>query len=58
MSLKKQLAEFDAKLKALSFRLKRSNEVISKGEKNVVERQKESILTIVSTISILKGSIE
>ena len=58
MSLKKQLAELDVKLKALTFRAKRSDEVIEKGEKTAVERQKESIVAIVSTINILKGNIE
>ena len=58
MSLKKQLSEMDAKLKALQFRLKRTDEILSKGERIAVERQKESIATIVSTITTLKGSIE
>ena len=52
MSLKKQLAELDVKLKALTFRTKRHYEVIEKGEKTAVERQKESIVAIVSTINI------
>ena len=58
MSLKKQLSEMDAKLKALQFRLKRTDEILSKGERIAVKRQKESIATIVSTITTLKGSIE
>ena len=55
MSLKKQLAELDVKLKALTFRTKHSDEVI---KLTAVERQKESIVAIVSTINILKGNIE
>ncbi|CAB4021652.1 Hypothetical predicted protein, partial [Paramuricea clavata] len=42
----KQLAELDVKLKALTFRTKRSDEVIEKGEKTAVERQKGSIVAI------------
>ena len=48
----------DAKLKALRFRLKRTDKILSKGERIVAERQRESILTIVSTITTPKGSIE
>ena len=48
----------DAKLKALQLCLKRTDEILSKGERIAVERQKESIATIVSTITTLKGSIE
>ena len=55
---KKQFSEMDAKLKALQFCLKRTDEILSKGERIVAERQRESIVTIVSTITTLKGSIE
>ena len=58
MSLKKQLTELDVKLKALTFPIKRSHEVIGKGEKTAVVRQKESIVAIVTTINILKGNIK
>ena len=58
MSLKKQLTELDVKLKALHFRVNRSNEIIEKGDRSAVERQRESIQTLVSTINCLKGSIE
>ena len=58
MSLKKQLSEMDANLKALQFRLEQTDEILSKGERIAVERQKESIATIVCTITTLKGSNE
>ena len=56
--MKKQQTEMDAKLKALNFRIKRSEEVLGNGDRAAVERHRESITTIVSTISVLKGSIE
>ena len=58
MSLKKQVTEMEAKLKVLQFRVKRSDEILDKGERSAVVRQRESIATIVSTINLLKGSIE
>ena len=58
MSLKKQITELETKLKALNFRIKRCDEILQKGEKAAVERQRDSIQAIVSTINILKGSIE
>ena len=33
MSMKKQLTELDVKLKALTFRVKRSDEILAKGER-------------------------
>ena len=56
--MKKQQSEMDAKLKALNFRLKRCDEVLGNEDRAAVDRHRESITTIVSTISILKGSIE
>ena len=53
MSLKKQLTELDVKLKALHFRVNRSNEIIEKGDRSAVERQRESIHTLVNTINCL-----
>ena len=58
MSMKKQLMELDMKLKALNFRDKRSDEILAKGEQATVERQRESISTILSGINNLKGLIE
>ena len=57
MSLKNQLSYMDAKLKALQFRIKRSEEILAKEERIAIEGQRESITTIVSTITLLKGSI-
>ncbi|CAB3998678.1 Pol poly [Paramuricea clavata] len=56
--MKKQQSEMDAKLKALNFRLKRCDEVLGNEDRAAINRHCESITTIVSTISILKGSIE
>ena len=58
MSLEKQLSKIDAKLKALQFCLKRTDKILSKGEQIAAKQQKESIATIVSMITTLKGSIE
>ena len=56
--MKKQQSEMDAKLKALNLKLKRCDEVLGNEARAAVDRHRESITTIVSTISILKGSIE
>jgi hypothetical protein len=45
-------------LKALNFRLKRCDEVLGNEDGAAIDRHRESITAIVSTISILKGSIE
>ena len=58
MSLKKKLTELNVKLKALHFRVNHINEIIEKGERSAVERQRGSVQTLVSTINCLKGSIE
>jgi hypothetical protein len=39
--MKKQQTEMDAKLKALNFRIKRSEEVLGNGDRAAVERHQE-----------------
>ncbi|CAB4027147.1 Hypothetical predicted protein [Paramuricea clavata] len=56
--MKKQQSEMDVKLRALNFRLKRCDEDSAMKIEVAVDRHRESITTILSTISILKGSIE
>ena len=58
MLLKKQSTELDVKLKTLHFQVNRSNEIIEKGDRSAVERQRESIQTLVSSINNFKWSIE
>ena len=55
---KKQLSELDAKLKTLKLRLKNTNVVIAKREKEAIERQRASIVALAGEIDCLRGSIQ
>jgi hypothetical protein len=50
--LKEATCRIRREVKALTFLTKHSDKVIDKGEKTAVERQKESIVAIESTINI------
>lgn len=43
MSLKKQLGELDAKLKALRLKIKKCDEIIENRDKQTIERQRISV---------------
>ena len=55
---KKQLSELDAKLKTLTLRLKSTDGVIGKREKEAIERQRASIVALAGEIDCLQGSIQ
>ena len=48
----------DAKLKALHLRLKKSDGIIAKREKEAIERQRASIVALAGEIDELRGSIQ
>jgi peptidoglycan hydrolase CwlO-like protein len=54
----KAIAELSGKLKALSFRINKTDELIDKADKEALERQRTSIATISSTVNTLKETIE
>ena len=57
MSLKKQLSELEAKLKALHLRIKKCDEIIASREKQAIDRQPASIISLAGEIDQLRGSI-
>ena len=54
----KAIAELSGKLKASSFRINKTDELIDKAEKEALERQRTSIATISSTVNTLKETME
>jgi Trp operon repressor len=54
----KAIAELSSELKALSFRINKTDELIDKADKEALERQRTSIATISSTVNTLKETIE
>lgn len=57
MSLKKQLSELEAKLKALHLRIKKCDEIIASREKQAIDRQRASIISLAGEIDQLGESI-
>ena len=55
---KKQLSELDAKRKTLNLRLKSTDVVIEKREKEAIERQRASIVALAGEIDCLRVSIQ
>ena len=55
---KKQLSELDAKRKTLNLRLKSTDVVIKKREKEAIERQRASIVALAREIDCLRVSIQ
>lgn len=54
----KQLADLESKIRTLKFRLHKTDEVISKGDRQTSERQLASIAGTVTAINELKEAIE
>ena len=54
----KQAAELNGKLKALSFRINKTDKLINKADKQALEIQRTSIATISSIVNRLKETIE
>lgn len=54
----KQLADLESKIKTLKFRLHKTDEVISKGDRQASERQLASITGTVTAVNELKEAIE
>ena len=58
MSMKKQLTEIDSKLKTLRLKLKQAGEIITKGDREAVERHRITILNLTIAVEDLRSSIE
>ena len=56
--MEKMISELKGKLKALSFRTKKTDEIIAKGDKEALERHQASIANITEAVSTQKESIE
>ena len=56
--MEKMISELNGKLKALSFRTKKTDEIIAKGDKEALERHQASIANITEAVSTQKESIE
>ena len=54
MSLKKQLGELDAKIKALNLRLKKTATIMEKNDKQAIERQRSAIAALAVSIDQLR----
>ena len=57
MSLKNQIGELDAKLKALWLRIKKYDEIIENRDEQTIERQRVSVVSLAREIDQLRGSI-
>ena len=58
MSLKKQTDDLDAKLKALRLRIKTCDQITENRDKQTIERQRISVVSLVREIDQLRGSIQ
>ena len=54
----KMISELTRKLKTLSYRVKKTNEIITKGDKEALERYRASIANITEAVSTQKESID
>ena len=52
------ISELNGRLKALSFRTNKTNEIIIKGDKEALERHQASVANITEAVSTQKESIE
>ena len=52
------ISELNGRLKALSFRTNKTNEIIVKGDKEALERHQASVANITEAVSTEKESIE
>ena len=58
MSMGKEKAELDAKIKTLNFRVKKTDKVLQKDDRAAVERHRASLESVVTAVMTLKESIE
>ena len=58
MSMGKEKAELDAKIKTLNFRVKKTDEVLQKDDRTALERHRASLESVVTAVTTLKESIE
>lgn len=56
--MEKMISELNGKLNALSFRTKKTDEIIAKGDKEALERHQASIANITEAVSAQKETIE
>ena len=56
--MEKQIADLNGKIKTLSFRVKKSVEVVKKHDRVASERHKKSLETMITAVNTLKESIE
>ena len=56
--MRKMISELTGKLKTLSSRIKKADEIITKGDKEALERFQASIANITEAVSTQKKSIE
>ena len=56
--MEKQLTELNAKLKTLHFRVKKTDEIIERNDREAAERQKTSLDNITEVVNELKETIE
>ena len=54
----KQIAELDAKVKMLYFKLNQTDEIVEKRERQSLERHQSSITSIVTAVDTLKSAVE
>ena len=58
MSMGKEKAELDAKIKTLNFRVKKTDKVLQKDDRAALERHRASLESVVTAVMTLKESIE
>lgn len=58
MSMGKEKAELDAKIKTLNFRVKKTDKVLQKDDRAALERHRASLDSVVTAVMTLKESIE
>ena len=56
--MEKELAELNAKIKTLSFRVKKTNEILQKDDRAELERHRASLESVVTAVATLKESLE
>ena len=56
--MEKQIADLNGKIKTLSFRVKKSVEVVKKHDRVASERHKKSLETMITAVNTLKESIK
>ena len=56
--MEKQQTELNGKIKTLSFRVKKTDEILQKDDRVALERQKTSLESMVTAVNTLKESIE